>query len=326
MSNLPACFSFQVDAVHSGTRLDTLIAGHVDACSRSFAAALIRKGQVTVDGISRKPGYTVKTGEIVSGTVPLPASGDFFPEAIPLDILYEDQDLLIINKAPGMVVHPSPGHAGGTLVNALMHHCPELPGIPGSLRPGIVHRLDKDTSGSLVVAKNDRSMLYLADQFKARKVRKHYLAIVYGVTAADCGTIDLAIGRHPVERKQMSIDSRTPRTALTSWRVKSRFSGVTLLEVDIHTGRTHQIRVHCQAMGHPIIGDPIYGNREAKRKLAQAAPEVAKKVSAICRQMLHAWKIEIQHPADNRIITAQAPLPADMGDFIQWLSVTVKKS
>ncbi|MDL2269890.1 RluA family pseudouridine synthase [Desulfosarcina sp. OttesenSCG-928-A07] len=326
MPNPPVCFSFQVDQRHSGIRLDTFVAGHVEACSRSLATALIRQGRITVDGVHHKPGYTVKSGEIISGTLPDPASTDVSPEAIPMVVLYEDQDMLIVNKAPGMVVHPGPGHSGGTLVNALMHHFPELTDISETLRPGIVHRLDKDTSGVLVVAKTDRAMDHFSDQFKTRNVRKHYLALIYGTPDALEGTISLPIGRHPTARKKMSVKSRSPREAQTFWRIKSQFSGISLLELNIRTGRTHQIRVHCQAMGHPVVGDPVYGHREAKRWLAQSAPETARMISDISRQMLHAWKIEIQHPADNRIITARAPLPEDMAALIRRLSTTENKS
>lgn len=273
-----------------------------------------------MDGKIRKPGYTVKAGETVSGNLPPPCTADVLPQALPLAVLYEDPELLIVNKAPGMVVHPAAGHADGTLVNALMHHCPDLSGISGVLRPGIVHRLDKDTSGVLVVAKTDRAMQYLADQFKSRTVKKQYLTLVYGTPETDEGTISLPIGRHPTERKQMSVNSRTPREAQTHWRVRSRFSGISLLEIHIQTGRTHQIRVHCKAMGHPVVGDPVYESRESKRWLAQTAPETAKRISAISRQMLHAATLEIRHPSDNRIITASAPLPADMAELIQWLS------
>ena len=181
MSNPPSSFLFRVDPVQAGIRLDALVAAEIDCCSRSFAATLIRQENIFVDGAVKKPGYPVKAGETVSGNISPPHELIFLPEDIPLDIIYEDTDLLVVNKVPGMVVHPSPGHRQGTLVNALMHHCPDLEGISGSLRPGIVHRLDKDTSGALVVAKNSRAMHHLAAQFKSREVRKHYLALVYGI-------------------------------------------------------------------------------------------------------------------------------------------------
>ncbi|GAB6906801.1 Uncharacterized RNA pseudouridine synthase YlyB [Desulfosarcina cetonica] len=305
-------FSFQVASEEAGERLDSFVASRIENCSRSYAAAIIRKGCVLVEGFPRKPGYTLKSGEVVAGSLPAPEVPAFLPEALPLEILYEDDDVLVINKPPGMVVHPAPGHYTGTLVNALMHHCTDLPGISGSLRPGIVHRLDMDTSGALVVAKTGRAMCHLADQFKARRVHKCYLALVYGTPTRDSGIIELPIGRHPLERKRMSVNSRTPRKAITQWRVKDRYIGSCLLELEIQTGRTHQIRVHCQAMGHPVIGDGVYGNRGSKRILSQGSPASAAAVATARRQMLHAWRLQIHHPADEHLLTLEAPLPDDM--------------
>jgi 23S rRNA pseudouridine1911/1915/1917 synthase len=220
--------------------------------------------------------------------------------------------LLVVNKSPGMVVHPSPGHHQGTLVNALMHHCPNLSGISGSLRPGIVHRLDKDTSGALVVAKNSRAMHHLAAQFKSREVRKHYLAMVYGIPETDGGTIDLPIGRHPVDRKKMSVNTRKPRSALTHWRIKETFKGACLLELDIRTGRTHQIRVHCLSMGHPVIGDAVYGNGGDKKRLAAKSEAMRRAVKQLDRQMLHAWRIAFNHPETGARLKVEAPVPEDL--------------
>lgn len=319
MSNPPSSFTFCVNPTQSGNRLDSLVADKISNCSRSFAATLIRGGHITVDGANKKPGYQVKNGEIICGSIPAPEVPCFMPEAIPLQILYNDADLLVINKAPGMVVHPAPGHSQGTLANALMHHCPDLEGISGCLRPGIVHRLDKDTSGIMVVAKNNHSMHHLADQFKSRQVRKYYLAMVYGIPETEVGSVDLPIGRHPLERKKMSVRTNTPRSALTLWRVREKFDGACLLELDIRTGRTHQIRVHCQSIGHPVIGDPLYGNRGAKKQLAQKASETAAMVEGIGRQMLHAWRIHFIHPVSGDLLSLQAPLPADMAGLIACL-------
>ena len=297
-------------------RLDSLVAAEIEHCSRSYAATLIRQGCITVDGYSKKPGYSVKTGETVAGRIEHPEIPRFLPEAIPLDILYEDAELLVVNKAPGIVVHPAPGHSGGTLVNALMHYCSDLTGIGGSLRPGIVHRLDKDTSGALVVAKNCRSMMHLATQFKSRTVRKQYLALVYGIPGQESGEIDLPIGRHPLDRKKMSVHTRTPRAALTCWRIKASYTGACLLELDIHTGRTHQIRVHCLSIGHPVIGDPIYFNRGARKQFVTDFPEMGRAVQAIQRQMLHAWQLCFDHPLSGKRLILKAPLPADMAELI----------
>ncbi len=321
MSNPPPSFSFRVGPAQAGIRLDCLVAAELDHCSRSFATTLIRQGCIAVDGSVKKPGYPVKAGETVSGEIPQPENLSFLPEAIPLNILYEDAELLVVNKAPGMVVHPAPGHLGGTLANALMHHCPDLTGISGGLRPGIVHRLDKDTSGALVVAKNSRSMHHLAAQFKSREVRKLYLALVFGVPAADAGAVDLPIGRHPVDRKKMSVNTHTPRSALTHWRMVERFTGACLLELDIRTGRTHQIRVHCNAMGHPVIGDPVYGKHGEKKRLAAESVEMGRAVMELSRQMLHAWQLSFVHPVTAKKMSLEAPMPADMDHLIHRFRV-----
>jgi 23S rRNA pseudouridine1911/1915/1917 synthase len=319
MPNPPSYFAFRVGRTQAGNRLDTLVAAEVDHCSRSFAAALIRQGHITVDGAAKKAGYPVKAGETVSGQIPLSAATDLMPEAIPLEILFEDSELLAINKEAGRVVHPAPGHPTGTLANALMHHCPDLTGISGCQRPGIVHRLDKDTTGVLVVAKNDRCMQHLAAQFKSREVRKQYLALVYGVPGRQCGTIDLPVGRHPQDRKKMSVHTHTPRLALTHWRVRETYAGACLLELDIRTGRTHQIRVHCQSMGHPLIGDPVYGNRAARNQLLSNFPDTAGAAKTIDRQMLHAWRLRIHHPVSGEPLALEAPLPPDMAGLIERL-------
>lgn len=316
MSNPPSSFTFCVSTAQAGTRLDALLALEIDHCSRSFAADLIRQGCITVDAALKKPGYAVKAGEIVAGKITPPEASSFLPENIPLHILYEDVDLLVVDKAPGMVVHPAPGHSKGTLVNALLYHCPDLAGISGSLRPGIVHRLDKDTSGALVVAKNSRAMHHLAAQFKSRAVRKKYLALVYGMPRDDAGRLDAPIGRHPVDRQKMSVTTRSPRSALTLWRVREPFAGACLLELDIRTGRTHQIRVHCKTMGHPVIGDPVYGNRGDKKRLAAASPELRRAIMAVDRQMLHAWQLAFVHPLSGQQMNITAPVPGDMSELL----------
>lgn len=316
MSNPPPSFAFRVGPTQAGVRLDALVAAEIEHCSRSFAATLIRQGLITVDGQQKKPGYVLKSGETISGEIPAPTVPSFRPEAIPLQIIYEDAELLVVNKPPGMVVHPAPGHSGGTLANALVHHCPDLAGISGSLRPGIVHRLDKDTSGALVVAKNSRAMHHLADQFKSREVRKLYLALVYGLPESDAGSIDRPIGRHPVDRKRMSVNSRSPRPALTHWRVREVYPGACMLELDLRTGRTHQIRVHCQSMGHSLIDDPIYGNRGVRRQLDRISDSMAQAVKPVDRQMLHARQLGFIHPATGKRMTLQAPMPEDMAILI----------
>ncbi len=317
MASIPSSFTIRVAQVQAGYRLDTIIAAEIEQLSRSFAATLIRQGSVTVDGTTKKPGYSVKAGEEILGRIPPPdTQSSYRAEAIPLDILFEDNELLIVNKPPGMVVHTAPGHRTGTLVNALMHHCPQLSGISGTVRPGIVHRLDKDTSGALVVAKTACAMRHLAAQFKSRAVQKHYLALVYGIPSSAEGTIDLPIGRHHNDRKKMSIHTHTPRGAFTHYRVQETFVGAALLRLDIRTGRTHQIRVHCQALGHPVIGDSIYKTRGAIKQLEKESRSMADSAVQAGRQMLHAFRLRITHPVTKVPITATAPIPDDMAGLI----------
>jgi 23S rRNA pseudouridine1911/1915/1917 synthase len=308
-------FSFLVDAACSGIRLDVFIAERLPDCSRSFAGQLIASEHVRVNGQVRKPSYRLKAGDIVSGRIPAPQPCGFQPEFIPLHILYEDAYILVINKPPGLVVHPAPGHTSGTLVNGLLYHCPDFGAIGAEIRPGIVHRLDKDTSGTLVVAKNAAALELLASQFKNRSVRKDYLALVHGEMTADSGTIRMPIGRHPVDRKRMSTRSRQGREAETGWRVARRLSGFTLLELRLKTGRTHQIRVHCAAIQRPIVGDPVYG----RRRSAHDPVHIYALLAPVRRQMLHAWRLEIDHPATGERMAFESPLPEDMERLIEKL-------
>ena len=300
----------------AGKRFDQVVALHIPDCSRSFAAHLIRNAEVLIAGVAKKPGYRIKAGDVIRGQVPPPAPIDFGPEPIPLEILYEDEYLLVVNKQAGLVVHPSPGHSSGTLVNGLLQHCPDLKGVGGRLRPGIVHRLDKDTSGALVAAKCDFVHQSLAAQFKSREVKKTYLAMVYGEMARATGIADMPIGRHPVDRKKMSTISSRGRSAETRWRVKAKFNNASLLEMDLKTGRTHQIRVHCAAIGHPIIGDKVYGHNKAQKRFSE---NLAPAVKAITRQMLHAWRLRLVHPATKKEMLFEAPVPADMAQLIHRL-------
>ncbi len=233
---------------------------------------------------------------------------------------------MVLNKPAGLVVHPAPGHRRGTLVNALLYHCPDLGGIGGEIRPGIVHRLDKDTSGTMVVAKNAQALETLAQQFKTRTVRKKYLALVYGDLKNDEGTIKLPIGRHPVHRKQMSTTTRKGRSAETSWRVREKFKAITLLELTLKTGRTHQIRVHCTAMGHPIVGDQVYRSRkwlkDIDRLFSGESSSMVAQLKAVPRQMLHAWRLRLTHPDTGEVMTFESPIPADMETVIENLRRT----
>jgi len=311
-------FTIRVDVTDSGKRLDLLVASRIEDCSRSFAATLIRDGKIRVLGEEKKPGYRVRAGEEIRGHIPPPEPVLFEPEPIPIHILHEDDDIIVVNKQPGLVVHPAPGHYSGTLVNGLLYHCPNLQGIGGAVRPGIVHRLDKDTSGVLVVAKNSGAHHGLSDQFKRRTIRKKYLALVHGKMKADFGTISLPIGRHPVDRKKMSTHSKKSRNAETTWTVKERFILATLIDIDLKTGRTHQIRVHCAAINHPVMGDPVYGGRR-RRMPIETTPGHRLSVP---RQMLHARRLEFTHPSTHANLSFEAPIPSDMLDTITALRST----
>ena len=311
-------FTICVDATDSGKRLDILVASRVVYCSRSFAATLIREGKIRVQNEVKKPGYRVSAGEEIRGDIPPPEQVLFEPEPIPIDILFEDDDIIVVNKQAGLVVHPAPGHYSGTLVNSLLYHCPNIEGIGGDLRPGIVHRLDKDTSGVLVVAKNSRAHHHLSDQFKHRTVKKKYLALVHGKMKADSGRISLPIGRHPVDRKKMSTHSKKSRNAETTWKVKERFSLATLIDIDLKTGRSHQIRVHCAAINHPVMGDPVYGGRRRRINI-----EITKDHRlSVHRQMLHARRLELTHPSTYTNLCFEAPIPSDMLNAITALRST----
>ncbi|HET9418857.1 MAG TPA: RluA family pseudouridine synthase [Chthoniobacterales bacterium] len=283
------------------TRLDRFVASVLTSYSRSRLQQLIREEFITRNGAPARPRDLVRSGDEIAVSEPRPRKIDNEPEAIPLDILFEDGDLLVINKPPGLVVHPGAGHREHTLVNALLHHCPALSGIGGKERPGIVHRLDKDTSGCLVVAKNDAAHQSLAQQFAAREVAKIYLALVAGKLRRQAGVIEGKIGRHPVHRKRMSVASERGRAAKTEYRVVGAGENASLVECRLHSGRTHQIRVHLHYIGHPVLGDKIYAP-----KLARSFP----------RQMLHAWKLGFRHPRTGEWDQFEAPLPDDFRDVL----------
>jgi 23S rRNA pseudouridine1911/1915/1917 synthase len=309
-------FHIVVDSVDAGARLDLLVASRVSALTRSQAAVLIQHGKITVNDLSKKPGYRLQAEDEISGRIPSPADPVVRPEPLALDILHEDDDVIVLNKPAGVVVHPAPGHASGTLVNALLYHCPSIGPIGGELRPGIVHRLDKNTSGILVVAKNAAAHAHLAGQFAARSIRKIYLAVVFGEMIEDSGVIELPIGRHPMDRKRMSINSRKPRVAETRWEVRERFKGLTLVELNLKTGRTHQARVHCAAINHAILGDPVYAGRKVHRGQNAAMLVLIRQVN---RQMLHAWRLSCIHPSRLVPVVFEAPLPQDMDQLIVHL-------
>ncbi|MGD0247638.1 MAG: RluA family pseudouridine synthase [Candidatus Limnocylindrales bacterium] len=290
----------------AGGRVDRYVAD-VSGLSRSYVQKLITEGHVTAAGGPVKANEIVVPGEVVELEIPEPRPLELTAEAIPLSVVYEDVDLLIIDKASGLVVHPAPGHSGGTLVNALLARDTEYGGIAGVLRPGIVHRLDRDTSGLLMVAKNDRAQASLMAQLKARGVKKTYLALVQGVVVATSGRVEAPVGRDPHHRTRMAVVP-AGRPAVTGYRVRERLSGWTLLELDLITGRTHQIRVHLAAIGHPVAGDPLYGTGTSRR-----GPE------GLARLFLHSWRIELQSPSDGHVIRATAPVPAELESVLEAL-------
>jgi 23S rRNA pseudouridine1911/1915/1917 synthase len=282
--------------------------------TRSQAKQLVDAGKVRVDGVVRKASFGLRAAMRVEVDLPLAPVTTIEPEALPLDVLYEDADLLVIDKPPGMVVHPAPGARRGTVVNALVHRLGRLEGVGAALRPGIVHRLDKDTSGVLVIARTAAALEALARQFRARTLHKRYLALVHGEVRGREGVIDRPIGRDPRERKRMSTRSRQGRTALTRYTVLERLRGATLLAVAPETGRTHQIRVHLAAVGHPIVGDAVYGGRRRGMRADSAAV-----LAAVPRQALHAESLTFAHPANGRTMTVTAPLPADLRRVLETL-------
>jgi 23S rRNA pseudouridine1911/1915/1917 synthase len=307
-------FTIYANESNINNRLDVVVANHIEDCSRSFAATLIKIGAIKVQDSQKKAGYKLRAGDIITGFIPPPDPVSFSPEPIPFRILFEDPHLLVVDKPAGIVVHPAPGHQDGTLVNGLLFHCPDLKGIGGELRPGIVHRLDKDTSGIILIAKCPLAHERLAYQFKERKVKKEYLALVWGQMPTRCGSIDFSIGRHPKDRKKMSINSYTGRHALTLWRVKEAFQKASLLQLDLKTGRTHQIRVHCAAINHPILGDETYGKN--KQNIIRGQDGSEKKIP---RQMLHAWRIRFEHPVEKKEMAFEACIPLDMKEILDIL-------
>jgi len=312
-------FSICVSKAEEGKRFDQFLTGAdiSPPLSRSQAKRLIEEGLILLNGRRVKASFTVRAGDMAAGDFPEPEPLSAEPEAIPLAVLYEDEDILVLDKPAGLVVHPSTTGSSGTLVNALLHHCQDLPGIKGVIRPGIVHRLDKDTSGVMVVAKTEGALAELGRQFKEREVEKTYLAIVHGMFREQAGTIEAAIGRHPTERKKMSIHSRSGRGAVTQWGLLEAFPGHSLLEIRPQTGRTHQIRVHLASVGHPVLGDALYGRKGRPGAIADLVlRDVVKKLN---RQALHAHRLTFTHPRTGEKITFISPVPPDMEEVLRCL-------
>ena len=300
-------------AEEKGQRLDVFVVERFPELSRSHVQKLIEQGNVLVDGTVRKANYKLRGGEAVQVTVPQAEPISVEPEDIPLDILYEDKDIIVVNKARGMVVHPASGVYSGTLVNALLFHCQDLSGINGEIRPGIVHRLDKDTSGVMVCAKNDTAHLDLAEQIRTKTAHRTYWAIVHGNIKEEAGIIKGDIGRHPTDRKKMAIVRENGKPAVTHFKVLERFGEYTLVECKLETGRTHQIRVHMTSIGHPLVNDPKYGPKKSSP-------------FAINGQALHSLQLTLTHPVTKEEMTFTAPIPTDMEKILTGLRNKRSKS
>lgn len=298
-------FKFVVDSCNEDLRLDIYLSENIKDKSRSYIQNLIKSEKVLVNGSIKKGSYKLKLNDEVQVEIPQSEKLNVDPENIPIDIIYEDRDVIVVNKSQGMVVHPAPGNYSGTLVNALLYHCTDLSGINGVLRPGIVHRIDKDTSGILVVAKNDMAHKKLAEQLKEHSMNRIYNALVEGVIKEDTGTVDKPLGRHPNQRIKMAV-VKNGRRAVTHYRVLQRYKNNTLIECKLETGRTHQIRVHMAYIGHPIVGDPVYGYSKQKFKLEG--------------QMLHAKTLGFIHPSTNKYMEFNSELPEYFKKIIEIIS------
>lgn len=296
----------KIEIEDAGTRLDKFLCIKADDLSRSRIQQLIEQGDVLINDNPSKCNYKVKASDVLFLRVPDDEELEAQPEDLPLDVIYEDSDIIVVNKAKGMVVHPSIGTKNHTLVNALLYHCKDLSGINGVLRPGIVHRIDKDTSGLIAVAKNDHAHQKLAEQLKDKSMHREYVALVHGVMEHDYGTIDAPIGRDEKDRQKMCITAKNSKPAITHFKVKERFGSYTLVECRLETGRTHQIRVHMQYIGHPIVGDPKYSYRKTMD----------------CQgQLLHAYKLTFIHPTSGKEVSFSAEIPADFKQILEDLRV-----
>ena len=299
-------FIFEVDENWNGERIDTVVADVMDDLTRSSVQKIILQGLVSVDEKPVSKNYKVKTGNTIKVIIPAPSLLCARAQDIPVSVVFEDEDLLVVNKPKGMVVHPAPGNPDGTLVNALMYHCRgSLSGINGVVRPGIVHRIDKDTSGLLIVAKNDFSHIRLAEQIKEHSFKREYRAIVHGNVKSDTGTVDAPIGRSPKDRKKMTVTDKNSRHAVTHYEVLGRYPGYTYLKLRLETGRTHQIRVHMASIGHPVAGDLVYGPKNTPKELNG--------------QCLHAGLIGFVHPRSGEYMEYETPLPEYFERFLQKL-------
>jgi 23S rRNA pseudouridine1911/1915/1917 synthase len=310
-----------VDDGDEGQRLDAWLARRLPSLSRSRLRTLIDEGHVLLDGARVRPSARLRPAQVARVLVPPPLAAEPQAEDIPIDVVYEDAHLLVVNKPAGLVVHPGAGTARGTLVNALLRHVRDLSGVGGVLRPGIVHRLDRGTSGLLVVAKEDETHRALVRQFAGRTVEKEYLALALGVPARPAGEVDAPIGRDPVHRRKMSVRAPRAREAHTSWRVEERFDGAALLRVRIRTGRTHQVRVHLASVGHPVAGDAAYGGTRTPPSRRAAAREA---LLSLGRPALHAARLAFTHPATGDRLCFEAPLPEDLRVVLDRLRASAR--
>lgn len=301
----------------AGQRLDMFLTKTLLSLTRSQVQRLIEDGLVKVNGKPAKPSHKIRGAETIEIDIPEPEPIEALPEPIPLDILYQDSDVIVVNKPAGLVVHPAAGNLTGTLVNALLYHCKDLSGIGGKLRPGIVHRLDKDTTGILVVAKSDNAQQSLAEQFKKHSTKRKYVALVHGVIIRDKGKIEAEIGRHETERKKMSVKTRRGKTAVTHFKVLGRFDQFTLVELTLETGRTHQIRVHMSSINHPVVGDQVYGGKERISGVKDV--KIRKLIRQLGRQALHAANLGFIHPESKKYMEFQAPIPEDFQKVLDAL-------
>lgn len=307
--------TFSVQEADAGSRLDVYLAALIDGWSRARIQRLIEDGDVAVGGRAAKPSYKLRAGDSVEVELTEPPASIFAPENIPIEIIYEDEDLIVVNKPAGMVVHPGAGIASGTLANALAYHFQNLSARGGAARPGIVHRLDKDTSGLIIVAKNEETHENLAEQFRAREVFKSYVALVHGRIEEDAGRIEQPLARDPRNRTRMTV-VRGGRHALSLYRVRRRFERFTLLDVEIKTGRTHQIRVHLRWLKHPVVGDEVYG--DGRNKDVRDA-RVRALIARLGRQFLHAERLGFRHPRTGAPVSFTAPLPRELSEFLNSL-------
>jgi len=304
-------FLFQINEEMEDERIDKCLSAFIDSLSRSYIQKLIKEEQILVNSNPVKGSYRVKDKDEISVILPAATTPDILPEDIPLDILYEDKDIIVVNKPKGMVVHPAAGHYSGTLVNALMYHCGEdLSGINGVMRPGIVHRIDRDTTGSIIACKTNEAHLFIAEQLKEHSIQRRYRAICHGVLRQEEGTIDRPIGRHPTDRKKMAVNEKNGKRAVTHYKVLERFDKYTYIECTLETGRTHQIRVHMASIGHPLLGDEVYCAQKSNFRLQG--------------QTLHAQFLGIVHPVTKEYMEFEAPLPEYFQKLLDILQKNTK--